>query len=36
VRDALYRLIARNRYRLLGRRATCDLGDARYADRVIS
>jgi len=36
VRDALYRLVARNRYRILGRRIACDLGGAEFADRVIS
>ena len=36
LRDAVYRLIARNRYRLLGRRTACDLGGARYGDRVLS
>jgi predicted DCC family thiol-disulfide oxidoreductase YuxK len=35
VRDGFYTLIARNRYRLFGRRAVCDLGDASFADRVI-
>jgi predicted DCC family thiol-disulfide oxidoreductase YuxK len=36
LRDWVYRLIARNRYRLFGTRGTCDLGGAQYADRVIS
>ena len=36
VRDRLYRLIARNRYRLLGRRTACDLGGVAFSDRVIS
>lgn len=36
VRDRLYSLIARNRYRLLGRRAVCDLGGSEYSNRVIS
>lgn len=36
LRDRLYRLIARNRYRLFGIRDVCDLGGAQYADRVIS
>jgi predicted DCC family thiol-disulfide oxidoreductase YuxK len=36
LRDCLYRLIARNRYKLLGRRTACDLGGSDYADRVIS
>ena len=35
LRDRVYRLIARNRYRFLGRRTVCDLGGAGYADRVI-
>ncbi len=35
LRDRVYRLIARNRYRLLGKRTACDLGGAQYADRVI-
>jgi predicted DCC family thiol-disulfide oxidoreductase YuxK len=35
LRDRVYRLIARNRYRLFGRHAACDLGGAQYADRVI-
>lgn len=35
LRDRLYRVIARNRYRVLGRRTACDLGSAEYADRVI-
>jgi predicted DCC family thiol-disulfide oxidoreductase YuxK len=34
-RDWLYRRIARNRYRLWGRRQGCDLGGSRFADRVI-
>lgn len=36
LRDRLYRLVATNRYRLLGRRTTCDIGGADFADRVIS
>ena len=36
IRDPLYTLIARNRYRLFGRHESCDLGDAKFADRVIS
>jgi predicted DCC family thiol-disulfide oxidoreductase YuxK len=36
LRDWVYRLIARNRYRLLGQRDVCDLGGALYADRVIN
>jgi predicted DCC family thiol-disulfide oxidoreductase YuxK len=36
LRDRVYLLIARNRYRLLGKRAACDLGGAQYVDRVIT
>jgi predicted DCC family thiol-disulfide oxidoreductase YuxK len=36
LRDRIYRVIARNRYRLWGRRAACYLGGAEFADRVIS
>lgn len=36
LRDAVYSFIARNRYRLFGRKDVCDLGGAQYADRVIS
>jgi predicted DCC family thiol-disulfide oxidoreductase YuxK len=36
VRDRAYLLIARNRYRLLGKRAACDLGGAQYVDRIIN
>lgn len=36
LRDLVYRLIARTRYRVWGRHAVCDLGGARYADRVIT
>jgi predicted DCC family thiol-disulfide oxidoreductase YuxK len=36
LRDRLYTLIARNRYRLFGTLPACDLGDARFSDRVIS
>ena len=36
LRDLVYRLIARTRYRVWGRHAVCDLGDGRYADRVIT
>ena len=35
LRDRIYLMIARNRYRLFGKRAACDLGGAQYADRVI-
>lgn len=36
LRDLVYRVIARTRYRVWGRHAVCDLGDTRYADRVIT
>lgn len=36
LRDRVYGVIARNRYRLFGTRAACDLGGAKFADRVIS
>jgi predicted DCC family thiol-disulfide oxidoreductase YuxK len=36
LRDRLYTLIARNRYRLFGTLPACDRGDARFSDRVIS
>ena len=36
LRDGLYRLVATNRYGLLGRRTTCDFGGPDFADRVIS
>lgn len=36
LRDAVYRLVARTRYRVWGRHAVCDLGGARYTDRVIT
>ncbi|WCM27265.1 DCC1-like thiol-disulfide oxidoreductase family protein [Sphingomonas sp. QA11] len=35
LRDPVYRLIARNRYRLFGRRATCWLPTAEQARRVL-
>ena len=35
VRDAVYVLIARNRYRLFGRRDVCDLSGAVLAGRII-
>jgi predicted DCC family thiol-disulfide oxidoreductase YuxK len=35
VRDPLYRWIARNRYRLFGKRETCWLPDPQYADRIL-
>jgi len=36
LRDRLYTMIARNRYRWFGTKAACDLGGAKFADRVIS
>ena len=36
LRDPVYTVIARNRYRWFGTRESCDLGGAHYADRVIS
>ncbi len=36
LRDPVYTVIARNRYRLFGKRLSCDLGDAAFSDRVIS
>ncbi len=36
IRDAVYRLIADTRYRVLGRNTVCDLGGAAYADRVVT
>jgi predicted DCC family thiol-disulfide oxidoreductase YuxK len=36
LRDPVYTLIARNRYRLWGTLPTCDLGGAEFSDRVIS
>lgn len=35
LRDPLYRVIARHRYRWFGRHDRCDLGGAQYRDRVI-
>ena len=35
LRDPLYRLIARNRYRWFGRHTSCDRGGRDYSDRVI-
>jgi predicted DCC family thiol-disulfide oxidoreductase YuxK len=35
VRDWLYAIIARNRYRWFGRHDSCDIGGARYMDRVV-
>ena len=35
IRDAVYTLIARNRYRIFGQNPVCDLGTPAYASRVI-
>ena len=35
LRDALYNLVARNRYRLFGRYETCFVPDAKMRDRVM-
>lgn len=35
LRDPLYRLIARNRYRIFGKRQTCWIPKPEYADRVL-
>jgi predicted DCC family thiol-disulfide oxidoreductase YuxK len=36
LRDAIYRVIARTRYRVWGRHAVCDLGGETYADRIVT
>jgi predicted DCC family thiol-disulfide oxidoreductase YuxK len=36
LRDAVYRLIARTRYRVWGRHTVCDLGGGTYADRIVT
>ena len=36
LRDAIYRLIARTRYRVWGRHAVCDLGGETYSNRIIT
>jgi predicted DCC family thiol-disulfide oxidoreductase YuxK len=36
LRDAIYRLIARTRYRVWGRHAVCDLGDRSHSDRIVT
>lgn len=36
LRDGVYRLIARSRYRVWGRHAACDLGGENYRNRVIT
>lgn len=35
LRDPVYRCVARNRYRLFGRRDSCWLAPARYRDRIL-
>jgi predicted DCC family thiol-disulfide oxidoreductase YuxK len=35
LRDAVYRLVARNRYRWFGRRETCRVPDGRWKDRML-
>lgn len=35
IRDPIYRLVARNRYRLFGRRETCWLPEERFRGRVL-
>jgi len=35
LRDAVYNLIARNRYRIFGKYETCFLGDTGFRDRVM-
>lgn len=35
LRDSIYDVIARNRYRLLGKTDTCALPDAKYTDRFL-
>jgi predicted DCC family thiol-disulfide oxidoreductase YuxK len=35
LRDGLYRLIARNRYRLFGQRQTCWIPTSEQADRIL-
>jgi predicted DCC family thiol-disulfide oxidoreductase YuxK len=35
-RDRLYGILARNRLRVFGRRATCFVPDHRYADRFLA
>lgn len=36
LRDIVYRLIARNRYRLFGRHTVCDLGDGGFSGRILT
>ncbi|KMO10684.1 thiol-disulfide oxidoreductase DCC family protein [Methylobacterium platani] len=35
LRDPVYRFVARNRYRLFGRRETCWVAPERYRDRIL-
>jgi predicted DCC family thiol-disulfide oxidoreductase YuxK len=35
IRDRLYSMIARNRYRWFGRHDACDIGGAKFVDRVV-
>ncbi|MBN9546859.1 MAG: DUF393 domain-containing protein [Alphaproteobacteria bacterium] len=35
LRDLIYRLVARTRYRVFGRHQVCDVGGRRYAGRLI-
>ncbi|MGX7708834.1 thiol-disulfide oxidoreductase DCC family protein [Methylobacterium sp. Gmos1] len=35
LRDPVYRLVARNRYRLFGKRDSCWVAPARYRDRIL-
>ena len=35
LRDTVYRLVARNRYRWFGRREECFVSDPRWADRIL-
>lgn len=35
LRDPVYRVVARNRYRLFGKRATCWVPPSEYADRFL-
>ena len=35
IRDAVYRWIARNRYRLFGKRASCWIAPPEYRDRIL-
>ena len=36
LRDTVYHLTARTRYRVWGRHAVCDLGGETYADRIVT